>query len=146
MKRSLPFVLAVCFVFVIAFFQASIVFAQNDRGQATEPSREKNAAYVSGLTSGRAKSLIGVVIGLSSLVIGWRAKIRSRAKTNNARSWSIAGLVLGIVAIILSAIHLANNTGGFGTGGGKAGAIVAIVLGVTGAVFSGLAFRSRPDA
>jgi hypothetical protein len=45
--------------------------------------------------------------------------------------------------MVLSVVHLANITGGFGTGGGKAGAIVAIVFGLIGTILSGLALRSK---
>lgn len=68
---------------------------------------------------------------------------RAAAQSGSARSWAVRALVLGFVAIILSVVHLAGTTGGFGTGGGKAGAIVALVLGITGAVVNVLALRSK---
>jgi len=46
---------------------------------------------------------------------------------------------LGLICIVLAGIHIANTTGGFGTGGGKAGAIVAIVLGLIATILSGIA-------
>ena len=57
--------------------------------------------------------------------------------------WASAGLRLGLVAIVLSILHLANTVGGFGSGGGKAGAIVALVLGLIGATLIGMAMRSK---
>jgi hypothetical protein len=98
-----------------------------------------NDSYVTGLTSDRAKSLIGVAAGLASLIIGWRVKSRSAAKASTWRPWVIAALLLGMVAVVLSAFHLASVDGGFGTGGGKAGAIVALILGFIGASLSGMA-------
>jgi ATP/ADP translocase len=97
-------------------------------------------AYVNGITSERAKSLVGVAIGLASVIVAWRVKTRSAVGTRN---WVIIALVMGLVALILSVIHLGNVNGGFGTGGGKAGAIVALVLGLIGTSLSGMALRTR---
>jgi hypothetical protein len=50
--------------------------------------------------------------------------------------------------LALGGLHAANSAGGFGTGNGLAGAIVAIVLGLIGMVLGGLAWvrsRSRPQ-
>jgi hypothetical protein len=52
--------------------------------------------------------------------------------------------VLGLIGMVLSLAHLSASTGGFGTGGGRAGAIVALVLGLIGISLGGLALaRSR---
>lgn len=48
---------------------------------------------------------------------------------------------LGLICTVLAAIHIANSTGGFGTGSGKAGAIVAIALGVTAMIISAIALN-----
>lgn len=51
--------------------------------------------------------------------------------------------MLGLIGMVLSVVHLAGSTG-FGTGGGRAGAIVALVLAVIGIGLGGLALaRSR---
>lgn len=100
-------------------------------------------AYVTGITSGRAKSLIGVAAGLISLIIGWRVKSRSAAGSSTSRSWAITALVLGIISLVLSVLHLANTNGGFGTGGGKAGAVVALIVGLIGTTLSGMVLRSK---
>jgi hypothetical protein len=93
---------------------------------------------VKGITAGRAKSLVPGVLGLISLVVGWRAKARS------SRKGARVALVSGITAIILSIIHLATSAGAvFGSGSGKAGAIVALLLASAGVILSGLALRSR---
>lgn len=99
----------------------------------------ENGDYVKGITPGRARSLVGGVLALLGVVIGWRARRRS----DNGRKWTVIAFALGCVAIVLSVVHLANNTGGFGTGGGKAGAIVAIVLGAAGVVTSIITLRSK---
>lgn len=122
-----------------AFLTILFLFAT---GKAFSQSNDSDA-YVTGMTSARAKSLVAVAVGLVSLTIGWRVKSRSAVSTSASRSWSITALVLGLVALVLSAIHLANVNGGFGAGGGKAGAIVALVLGLIGTCLSGMALRSK---
>jgi hypothetical protein len=118
----------------IAVQEQSVDTVRNEPGETS--------SYVKGLTPGRAKSLAGAVVGLVSLIIGWRARARV-AGNPGARSWIIAALVFGLVAIGLGAVHLANVTGGFGTGGGKAGAIVALLLGAAGTTLNGLALRGK---
>jgi Family of unknown function (DUF6223) len=97
------------------------------------------------ITSGRARSLVGVAFGLISLVIGGLA-LRSarRIGTGSGRVGAIVALVLGLIGMVLSVVHLGSSTGGFGTGSGRAGAIVALVLGLIGMNLGGLALaRSR---
>jgi hypothetical protein len=48
-------------------------------------------------------------------------------------------LVLGLIGMALAGLHLATTTGGFGTGSGRAGAVVALVLGLIGVVLGRLA-------
>lgn len=108
---------------------------------------------VRGITAGRARSLAGGVIALISLILGWRAKVRSNpARFSGAgndgrkRTQAIIALSLGGIAILLSVIHLATSAGAvYGSGSGKAGAIVALVLALGGAALSGLALRSSPS-
>jgi hypothetical protein len=102
--------------------------------------------FAFGLTAGRARSLVGIVVGLLSLVIGGLALARTvdRIGTGDGRVVAIVALVLGLIGIVLSVVHLGSSTGGFGTGGGRAGAIVALVLGLIGMNLGGLALaRSR---
>ena len=95
-------------------------------------------APVRGITAGRARSLVGGVVSLISLVIGGLALVR------NGRAGAIVALVLGLIGIVLSVVHLGGSTGGFGTGSGRAGAIVALVLGLIGTNLGGLALaRAR---
>jgi hypothetical protein len=139
MKKIILFILTVG----VSFLAAERVFSQEQKLDTTSSVSETSdeSTYVRGITPGRARSLVGTVTGLISLIIGWRVK-RSAAKPGG-RSWAVAGLVLGITAMVLSVVHLANITGGFGTGGGKAGAIVAIVFGLIGTILNGLALRSK---
>lgn len=105
---------------------------------------DSDSPVVKGITTGRARALAGAVVGLISLGIGWRAKIRSTGGTSNGRTGAIVALVLGLVGIILSVVHLSVTAGAvFGSGSGKAGAIAALVLALIGITLGGMAFRSR---
>jgi hypothetical protein len=98
------------------------------------------------ITSGRARALVAVAVGLISLVIGGLALARTagRIGIGNGRAKAIVALVLGLIGMVLSVVHLGTSTGGFGTGSGRAGAIVALVLGLIGMNLGGLALdRSR---
>lgn len=102
-----------------------------------------------GITSGRAKALLGVAMSLTSVIISGLALSNSKSRINNkgVQTKAIVALVFGLVGIILSLVHFSNSTGGFGTGGGRAGAILAFLLGLTGVVLSGLSLtRYRRNA
>ena len=146
MKTSIPHLITIWLIITFSVLATGNAFSQADQKNGVEATSSKNdsaTTYVTGLTPARARSLVGGVIGLISLIICWRIKNRSSVQTGRGRSWAIAALALGLTAIILSVVHLANVTGGFGTGGGKAGAIVALVLGLIGTSLSGLALRPK---
>lgn len=142
MRNLISFTLPALLIIVFSLIPTHITFSQTDQAAASS-NKDGKTSYVTGITSGRAKSLIGVVVGLSSIIIGWRVKRRSAAGPSGWRSWAITALALGLVALVLSVLHLANTNGGFGTGGGKAGAIVALILGLLGTSFSVMALRSK---
>jgi hypothetical protein len=99
-----------------------------------------------GITNGRARALVGAVVGLISLVTGGLALARSTGRfgAGNGRAGAIVALALGLIGMVLSVAHLGGSTGGFGSGSGRAGAIVALVLGLIGMNLGGLALaRSR---
>jgi len=80
-----------------------------------------NVAPTAGaITSGRARALVAVAVGLISLVIGGLALARSagRIGAGNGRSGAIVALALGLIGMVLSVAHLGSSTGGFGTGSG----------------------------
>lgn len=137
MKTIILLILAVCLTLAFSFFITEEAFAQGDQEHKVDAAgTDGNSPYVTGITAGRAKSLVGVAAGLVGLIVGWRARARS-AVSPSGRNWTIAAFALGSAAIVLGVTHLATTTGGFGTGGGKAGAIVALVLGLIGLVRSG---------
>lgn len=99
---------------------------------------EGGSPRVTGITSGRARAIGGALLGLVSVIMGWRAR---RGKGNN-RLLAIIALILGGITIIVSVIHLYTSAGAvFGSGSGKAGAIVALVLGIAGSASGGMALR-----
>jgi hypothetical protein len=145
MKYFVPYILSACLTIGFSFSASEKAFSitpQEQQKDTTNEDSEETSSYVKGITAGRAKSLVGGVLGLFSLVIGWRAKARV-SNNNSAKPLAITALVLGLVAIGLSIVHLANVTGGFGTGGGKAGAIVALVLALVGSMLGGLTLGAK---
>jgi|SRR4030095_11833757 len=135
MKKYIPYFLSAWLTVWFAFLATEKAFSQ-----ATP---DGTSSYGTGLTAGRAKSLVGVFVGLVSLIIGWRAKARLTRGAPLGQSWVITALVSGLLAIVLAVVHLATTAGGFGTGGGKAGSILALLLGLIGTILSGLALRSK---
>jgi hypothetical protein len=98
---------------------------------------------VTGITSGRAAALLPVGLGLISVIIGWIALSRSRAQIRNARSTSIIAFSLGLIATILSVLHLIRTSEStIGTGSGRLGAIVALVVGTIGIFLAARAHAS----
>jgi hypothetical protein len=143
MKNSISYRIAIWLILTFSVLTMGHTFSQTGQENGARAAGSKtDTTYVTGLTAARARSLVGVAIGLISLIIGWRVKNRRPVQAGN-RTWTIMALTLGLVAIILSVVHLSGNTGGFGTGGGKAGAIVALILGLAGAGMNGLALRSK---
>lgn len=133
MKTFIQVIIAASLTTAFSFLITEKVFSQEGQEHQVDAASTKTdgTSYVTGITAGRARSLVGVALGLTSLIIGWRAKARSVVSASG-RKLNITALVFGLVAIVLSVIHLATVIGGFGTGGGKAGAIVALVLGLIG--------------
>ena len=93
------------------------------------------------VTSGRARALATVALGLACVVVGGIAFFRSAASPGKAGA--VTALVLGAIDTLLSVVHIAGSTG-FGSGGGRAGAIVALALAIIGMILGGLAIaRTR---
>lgn len=132
MKKHIAYLLSVCLAVGFAFFPSGKALSQT------------NATYVKGMTTGRARALVGVAVGLISLGVGWRAKVRHNKGTGNARTGAVLALVLGFIGIALSVVHLSITAGAvFGSGSGKAGAIFAFIPNLIGIALGGLALRTR---
>lgn len=97
---------------------------------------------VYGMTPGRLWATIDAVVGLVSVIIAGRSVTRTGAGRRNG---AVVAMVAGLIVIAYAVLHLTLFTGDFGTGGGRAGAIIAILFGVTSVILSGIALkRSRP--
>lgn len=96
------------------------------------------------ITAGRLTSIAIGILGLISLVIGRQALARSNASMRPRRPKAIATLIIGLTVVALSVLHLSLSTGDFGTGSGKLGAIVAMLVGLIGSALGCMALvRSR---
>jgi hypothetical protein len=131
--------LLLCFLIVGLFFLTTEkVFPQSMPDETPQT--------VTGITTGRAKSIVGGVIGLISVIVAWRAAANTNATSGSQskRTQAVIALSLGVIAIILSVLHLSTSAGAvFGSGSGKAGAIVALAFGLIGTVRGGMALRPK---
>lgn len=93
------------------------------------------------VTAGRLWSIVAGLLGLTGIIIGAIALTRGARNINSVQRTGTIALVLASIGILLSVIHLARTTGGFGTGKGRAGAIVAIIIGLIGIILSRIAVR-----
>jgi peptidoglycan/LPS O-acetylase OafA/YrhL len=138
LEKYTPIILPACLIIGITFLTTGNVFSQS--------AADETSSTVYGITAGRSRSLIGGVIALISVILGWRAKATSTRNNNNKKTQAIIALSLGAIAIVLSVIHLGKSAGAvFGSGSGKAGAIVALVLALIGVTLSGLALRRKRE-
>jgi hypothetical protein len=90
--------------------------------------------------SGRVGATLAAAVGLVSVVVGGLALARAGGR----RAGALLAVAAGLAGAVLSVWHLAQTTEGFGTGQGRAGAIIGLVLGVVGVNLGGLALgRTR---
>lgn len=120
MKSCIRHFTAVCLFIVFLICSPDAAHGKSG-GNGAGSSSNVDSSYTKGVTSGRAKSLVGVALGVFSIGIGLLAKRRMTVNKKNGRTWGLAALILAISAFLLSIGHLVTTTGGFGTGGGKAG-------------------------
>lgn len=142
----------ISFVFVSLIICCCLFTSVKAFSQTSEPANKAAAAeteksalfneggYVRGITPARAIGLAELLLGILSIVLAVRAKKRS----------SIAGtktaLTLGLLAIVFSIVHFITTSGAvFGSGSGKAGAILAIILSLIGIILSGLVLRRKKN-
>lgn len=149
MKKCAIYVLSVWLIISFIFATTQKVFSQTSQqdhkintADSITVLPKENSGYVSGMTTGRARSLLGTAVSLISLIAGWRAKTRSGR--TNSRTGATVALILGLTGITLCLVHLSATAGAvFGSGSGKAGSIVGLLLGFTGVVLGWLALRSH---
>lgn len=93
--------------------------------------------------SGRLLPGVAAAAGVVGVVLGGAALARAR-RASHARSSVVSAAALGLTSFVIGLLHAANSAGGFGTGNGLAGALVAMALGLTAVVLAGMAVaRSR---
>lgn len=154
MEKYISYGLTTSLLILFSFVTTTKIFSQTDqKGNKTQTTDSVTtipngtSPYVKGITTGRAKALVGLAAGLISLAIGWWAKLRSAKGTGSVRTRVVVALVLGITGIVLSIVHLSTSAGAvFGSGSGKAGAIFALLLSLIGITLGWQAFRSRKTA
>ncbi len=97
---------------------------------------------VQGITSGRAASLLPLLLGLLSIIIVVMDKKDAMNAMLSRQIKSISAIILGFIAVILSVRHLANSfSAELGTGSGKAGAVVSLELGLIGILLGILSLK-----
>jgi hypothetical protein len=144
-KKYSTFILSAILFFGLLFVETEKAFSQIDPpGNGSDTAR--NASYVKGITDGRTRSLVADALGLASVIVGWRAMVRSNktSTSEKRRTPAVVALVLGLLAIVLSVFHLTTSAGAvFGSGSGKAGAIIALLFGFIGSVLGSLVLKKR---
>ena len=124
----------------LSFFISGKAFSQSTQTEnETKITNIKNeklfneGGYVKGITTARAIGLVELSLGILSIVFAIRAKKRYAIK--GART----ALTLGVIAAIFSIVHLITVAGAiFGSGSGKAGAILALLFSLGGITIGAL--------
>lgn len=144
MMKYFPYILSICLIIGLMLGTTPQLFSQADQSEKKmeiTDSRSKlfnEGGYVKGITPARAAGLGELLLGILSIVFAVRAK--NRSSITGAKT----ALTLGLLAVIFSIVHVITTSGAvFGSGSGKAGSILALVLGLVGCTLSGLALRSR---
>lgn len=92
---------------------------------------------------GRFIATVSGVIGLISAIFAGVNLFRApKSPEGQRRRANIAGIV-GLAVSVYGVIHLAIFTGDFGTGDGRAGAIISIVLGLITAILAIVTLKRR---
>src|SRR5438067_504317 len=112
---------------LIAFLSGVSIAISIGCSTATAADDVQPAAGGIGIGSGRLLPTVAAAVGLFGVVIGGLALARSR-RAGNGRAGAIVAAASGLISLVIGGLHTANSAGGFGTGNGLAGAIVAIVL------------------
>lgn len=134
MKKYISFVL----IIGLTLFVSDEVFSQVADTSSNNSKLFNKGGYVRGITPARAIGLVELALGLSSLIIATRAKKRAAKKSAKI------SLALGLGAVVFSVIHFFITAGAlFGSGSGKAGAIIAFIIGLIGIILAFLTLRLR---
>lgn len=109
------------------------------------PAAQEAAVGAYTLTTGRALSLVGTLLGLAGVVIGGLALARvRRISAGTRKKWGVAALGAGVACLVIGGVVLAAADGGPGTGYGVVGGYVDLAVGLIAVVLGGLVLaRSR---
>jgi hypothetical protein len=152
MKKINSFIVATALVVFFCFFMTENAFSQTaDTVNKTEITEAKKSTlfneggYVRGITPARAIGLVELAFGITSIVLGLRARKRAKSGIGiKGQKGAIVALSLGVIAIVISIIHLSITAGAvLGSGSGKAGAILAIILSLVGVIINGLVLGQK---
>lgn len=132
MKNLLSALLTVALLLFVTFQ----TFSQGAEGGDNASKLFNEGGYVRGITPARVIGIIELVLAVGGLVMAWRAKKTLSAKTAKLSLW------LGACAILSSVIHFLITSGAvFGSGSGKAGAIIAGLIALIGILTAQSALR-----
>ncbi|MFI9210951.1 DUF6223 family protein [Streptomyces sp. NPDC053253] len=101
------------------------------------------AAGVTAMSPGRLGAIVAALLGLTGVVIGALSLARPAGRFGT-RSRRLVSLAAGLTAMALGALVVATSDSGIGTGNGRGGAFVALLLGLIGVAMAGLSLtRAR---
>jgi hypothetical protein len=99
------------------------------------------AASHTTLSAGRLGAMSAALLGLIGVVIGGMALARPTRRVGAQMA-----LVAGLIGMALAGLVVATSDAGIGTGNGRAGAYVALLVGLTATVLGGTALTRRRTA
>ncbi|MCQ6557272.1 DUF6223 family protein [Paenibacillus mendelii] len=104
---------------------------------------ENKVGYV--MTTGRIWSTVDAFVGLMNAIFAGLSLSRSiRRIGNGGRNGAIISVVVALIVIVYALIHMTMFPGDFGTGDGRAAAVIAFVTGIISIVLAGITLiRSR---
>ncbi|CAG7658688.1 DUF6223 family protein [Paenibacillus allorhizosphaerae] len=104
---------------------------------------ENKVGYV--ITTGRIWSTVDAFVGLMNAIFAGLSLSRSiRRIGNGGRNGAIISVVVALIVIVYALIHMTMFSGDFGTGDGRAAAVIAVVTGIISIVLAGITLiRSR---
>ncbi|KAB7530280.1 hypothetical protein F8C76_01875 [Flagellimonas olearia] len=95
---------------------------------------------IKGIALQRTLVMTEAAMGLTSVVIGLRAKTRSE------KSLARIAMGIGLITMVFAAVHLIMTWGVvFGSGNDRMGSLIAIVLALVGCTLSWLVLRSHSN-
>ncbi|MCZ7422788.1 MULTISPECIES: DUF6223 family protein [unclassified Micromonospora] len=102
------------------------------------------AAQAVSMSAGRIGSTVAALLALAGVVVGVLALASGRYRAGRARA-GLTALAAGAGGMALGGLVVLTSDSGIGTGNGRGGGYVALVVGLIAVVLGGVALaRSRP--